>query len=110
MMMLLAFVGQYELGQLAICATMVAVVFDRLSRPASLAEIEDPKNKKERFQNVLETAKALSKPLMPQTELEQSELKIRLANAGFRSDSAVAVYLGLRFGTLMLFALSSFAL
>ena len=27
---------------------------------------------------------------MPQTELEQSELKIKLANAGFRSDSAVA--------------------
>ncbi len=49
----------------------------------------------------METAKALSGPLMPQTELEQSELKIKLANAGFRSDSAVAVYLGLRFVTLI---------
>jgi tight adherence protein C len=124
--MILAFVGQAELGQMAVCAFIVMIVFwlltllsnrnskaverlDRLSRPASLAEIEDPKNKKERFQNVLETAKALSKPLMPQTELEQSELKIKLANAGFRSDSAVAVYLGLRFGTFLLFALSSVA-
>ncbi len=126
MTMVLAFVGQAEIGQFAVCTVMVMLVFwlltllsnrnskaverlDRLSRPASLAEIEDPKNKKERFQNVLETAKALSKPLMPQTELEQSELKIKLANAGFRSDSAVAVYLGLRFGTFLLFALSSVA-
>jgi tight adherence protein C len=80
----------------------------RISRPASLAEIEDPTaTKKERFQGVMETAKALSKPLMPQTELEQSQLKVRLANAGFRSDSAVAVYLGLRFASLITFLLLS---
>ena len=80
----------------------------RISRPASLAEIEDPATmKKERFQGVMETAKALSKPLMPQTELEQSQLKVRLANAGFRSDSAVAVYLGLRFASLITFLLLS---
>jgi len=78
----------------------------RLSRPASLADIEDPKlAKKDRFQGMLETAKALSRPLMPQTELEQSALKVRLANAGFRSESAVAVYLGLRFGSLLTFFL-----
>ncbi len=70
----------------------------RLSRPASLAEIEDPKllAKKERFQGVLDAAKALSGPLMPKTELEQNKLKVWLANAGFRSDSAVAIYLGSR--------------
>src|SRR3954470_17457687 len=54
---------------------------DRLSRPASLADIEDPKMKKERFQGVMETAKAFAAPLMPKTELEQSKLRIRLANA-----------------------------
>ncbi len=53
----------------------------------------------------MDTAKALSAPLMPQTELEQSELKIKLANAGFRSDSAVAIYLGLRFVSLIGFFL-----
>jgi tight adherence protein C len=74
---------------------------DRLSRPASLVDIEDPKLKKERFQGIFETAKAFASPLMPKTELEQSKLKIKLANAGFRSDSAVAVYLGLRFVTLI---------
>jgi tight adherence protein C len=83
---------------------------ERISRPASLAEIEDPKAKKERFQGVMETAKALSGPLMPQTELEQSELKIKLANAGFRSDSAVAVYLGLRFVTLIACTLLALAI
>ena len=79
----------------------------RISRPASLAEIEDPRNaaKKERFAGVVETAKALSRPLMPKTELEQSQLRIRLANAGFRSDSAVSVYLGLRFVSLANFQL-----
>jgi tight adherence protein C len=76
----------------------------RISRPASLAEIEDPKlSKKERFQGVMDTAKALSRPLMPQTELEQSKIRIRLANAGFRSEGAVAVYLGVRFASFLLF-------
>jgi tight adherence protein C len=113
-----ALVGFQELVPLLVFAGLVAGIFailsmisnrnsraqerlERISRPASLAEIEDPKAKKERFQGVMETAKALSGPLMPQTELEQSELKIKLANAGFRSDSAVAVYLGLRFVTLI---------
>lgn len=77
----------------------------RLSRPASLAEIDlskGPKTK-ERFQGVMETAKALSAPLMPKTELEQSALRMKLANAGFRSESAVAVYLGSRFASLIFF-------
>jgi tight adherence protein C len=117
-----ALVGFQELVPLLVFGALVAGIFavlsaisnrnsraqerlERISRPASLAEIEDPKLKKERFQGVMETAKALSAPLMPQTELEQSELKIRLANAGFRSDSAVAVYLGLRLATLILFTL-----
>ena len=80
---------------------------DRLSRPGSLVDMEDPKlAKKERFQGIFETAKALAGPLMPKTELEQSALKIKLANAGFRSDSAVNIYLGLRFISLVVFFLA----
>jgi tight adherence protein C len=81
----------------------------RLGRPASLAEIDlnQSSKKDERMQGIVDTAKALSRPLMPQTELEQSELKVRLANAGFRSDSAMAVYLGLRFATFLFFAVVS---
>lgn len=78
----------------------------RMSRPTSMSEIDITKNaKKERFQGVMEAAKAMSGPLMPQTELEQNQLKVKLSNAGFRSDSAVAVYLGIRFVTLMVFLL-----
>jgi tight adherence protein C len=122
-----AIVGLAELIPLVVFAGLVAAVFgiltmisnrnsraserlERISRPASLAEIEDPKAKKDRFQGVMETAKALSRPLMPQTELEQSEIKMKLAHAGFRSDSAVSVYLGIRFGTLMFFLLVSLAI
>ncbi len=77
----------------------------RHSRPASLAEIEDPKavKKSERFQGITDMAKSISQPLMPQTELEQSALKVKLANAGFRSESSAAVYSGIRVASLALF-------
>jgi tight adherence protein C len=123
------FIGFMDLLPLGVCGLVVAVIWiilsalsqrnsraqerlTRISRPASLAEIEDPRTaaKKERFQGVVETAKALSRPLMPKTELEQSQLKIRLANAGFRSDSAVSVYLGLRFVSLVSFFLLSLSI
>jgi tight adherence protein C len=125
-MTIFALVGLAEIIPLLVFAGLVAGVFavltmisnrnsraterlERISRPASLAEIEDPKGKKERFHGMMETAKALSKPLMPQTELEQSEIKMKLAHAGFRSDSAVSVYLGIRFATLMAFLMVSMA-
>jgi tight adherence protein C len=83
----------------------------RHSRPASLAEIEDPKatKKAKRFQAVTDMAKAISQPLMPQTELEQSALRVKLANAGFRSESAAAVYSGLRVASVSLFTLVGLA-
>ena len=83
---------------------------DRLSRPASLAEIDNPLTKKQRLAGFAETAKAFSGPLMPQTELEQSELRIKLANAGFRSESATAIYMGLRFFSLLFFFVLSAAI
>src|SRR5205085_11459570 len=78
----------------------------RLSRPQSLADIDlnQATKKDEKFQGVADAAKALSSPLMPHTELEQSALKVHLANAGFRSESAISVYLGIRFATLIAFA------
>jgi tight adherence protein C len=83
----------------------------RFSRPQSLVDMEDPnvKQKSERLQGLLDTAKALSSPLMPQTELEQSALKQKLANAGFRSDAAPMIYSGLRLASLMLFFVVSAA-
>lgn len=77
----------------------------RLSRPQSLGDIEDPgkAKKAEKYQNLVETAKALSAPLMPKNEAETNDLKIRLANAGFRSDAAAMIYSGLKMGTLGIF-------
>ncbi|MBV9123983.1 MAG: type II secretion system F family protein [Planctomycetes bacterium] len=80
---------------------------DRHSRPASLAEIDVPKagNKNEALQGIADLAKAMSEPMMPKSDLEQSALKVKLANAGFRGESAPAIYSGLRLGSLLLFAL-----
>jgi tight adherence protein C len=77
----------------------------RLSRPQSLADIEDPSRSRggHKFQGFIDAAKSISRPLMPSTELEQSALKTKLANAGFRSDAAPLVYSGLRFACLALF-------
>src|SRR5437867_1262568 len=81
----------------------------RLSRPPSLTDLEDPKQKLrgDRVKGLLDAAKAISSPLMPQTELEQSNLKQKLANAGFRSDAAPMVYSGVRFACLLVFFLGS---
>ncbi|MGL4554938.1 MAG: type II secretion system F family protein [Gemmataceae bacterium] len=124
-MILFAFVGLVEAIPLVVCAAIVAGIFgvlnmisnrnskavsrlERISRPASLADMEEPKaGKKERFGGMVEAAKAMSAPLMPQTELEQSQLKIELANAGFRSESAVSVYLGIRFASILVTLLGS---
>jgi tight adherence protein C len=76
----------------------------RLSRPQSLADIEDPTRRGEhKLQGLFDAAKSISKPLMPTTEMEQSRLKTKLANAGFRSDAAPMVYSGLRLACLGLF-------
>lgn len=84
----------------------------RLSRPQSLAEIEDPTKagNKSKFQGLADAVKSVSKPLMPQTELEQNALKNKLANAGFRSDAAPMVYSGIRIVCLAIFFLISLAI
>jgi tight adherence protein C len=84
----------------------------RLSRPQSLADIEDPASraKSEKYAGIIETAKALASPMMPQSDLERDALKTRLANAGFRSDAATMVYSGIRVACLGLFLVVSSAI
>ena len=51
---------------------------------------------------VLERAgPALARPLQPKSEAELGKLKTKLANAGFRSEGAGAVFLGLKLAGLM---------
>lgn len=47
-------------------------------------------------------APALSQALQPKSELEASDLKIRLANAGFQSPGASTTYLAIKFVMLLL--------
>jgi len=46
-------------------------------------------------------APALSKALQPKTELEQNDLKVRLANAGFNSPTAPQIFLAIKFSMLI---------
>ena len=46
-------------------------------------------------------APALSKALQPKTELEQSELKRRLANAGYNSPTAPQLFLAVKFALML---------
>ncbi len=76
------------------------------NRPASLAEIEVPgkQSREERLSGLKKNLESMGSFLKPQTELEQSAIKIRLANAGFRSESAAGIYQGLRAGSFVFFS------
>lgn len=57
-----------------------------------------PGKKTDAMTKMLEKASpALAKPLQPKSELEVSQLKQRLAHAGFRNEAAPSIYLGLKF-------------
>ncbi len=78
-----------------------------------LDELKNPHKRREREKDgalkktdavtkVLEKATpALAKPLRPKNEAEMGKLKIKLANAGFRGESAGSIYLGMKFAGLM---------
>ncbi len=58
--------------------------------------------KQDAVTRVLEKATpALAKPLQPKNEVEMSKLKLKLANAGFRSEAAGSMFLGLKFAGLL---------
>lgn len=82
----------------------------RLSRTGGRqADDKLAKDNDGKLAGLLETVKSVASPMMPQTELETNELKIKLANAGFRSDAAPTVYSGLRVACLGLSFLISAA-
>ncbi len=78
-----------------------------------LDELKNPRKRREGGQDlamkkqdtmtkVLEKASpTLAKPLTPKNDLEMSKLKTKLAVAGFRSEAAGTIYLGLKFAGLV---------
>lgn len=67
--------------------------------PTKLTKRED------RMKGFADAMSNLSGAMQPKSEAEASELKMKLTHAGFRSDSAVSVYLGLRFASLLIFSI-----
>jgi tight adherence protein C len=57
--------------------------------------------KKNAFSKVLDSATAMASPLQPKTELETSQLKLKLAMAGFRGERAPSTFLGAKFSLLL---------
>lgn len=116
------FFANYWLIQVAALGVIAAVAWlaiDWLGGRGSRAEqrlddFKDPMNRKRReeaaskkkndaMHRMLEaSAPALAKPLQPKTEKEQSKLKLRLSHAGFRSEAAPQIFLGMKFIMLVI--------
>lgn len=120
---LLAFVSAAEMTPVFVFVAIVAGTFwllsfisarnsqaeerlERIGRPKSLAEIDlGNAESRGRFKGITDAFKNLGGALEPQSELEKSALRVRLANAGFRSESAPGVYHGIRVVCLVVFLL-----
>ncbi len=78
----------------------------RIGRPKSLVEIEmSQADSRGRFSGLKEAFSQLGGAMDNGNELEKNTLKIKLANAGFRSENAAAVYNGIRVVCLVTFLL-----
>lgn len=102
------------LSAIAARNTRVEKRLEKYNRAPSASQIDIDvamgKTRTQRMQGLVEKAVALSKPLMPKTELEQNKLRVKLANAGFRSEKAVSVYTGIKFAFFLLMLLVGFVI
>lgn len=79
---------------------------ERIGRPKSLAELDvNALESRQRFAGLKEAFSNLGSAMEPQNELEKNTLRVDLANAGFRHESAPAVFQGLRIACLALFTI-----
>lgn len=88
---------------------------ERIGRPKSLAEIDDlakSQEDQERFARLREVISNLGNAMEPKSDLEKNSVKLKLVHAGFRNESAPAIYQGIRLISLLSGVLiaSSFAL
>ena len=79
---------------------------DRIGRPRSLVDLElSQMESRQRFSGLKDAFSNLGASMQPQSDLEKNSLKVKLANAGFRSETAPMVYQGLRLACLVGFLL-----
>jgi tight adherence protein C len=77
---------------------------DRIGRPKSLVDLEmSEMEDKKRFGGMADKLTSLGAAMEPQSDMEKNSLKVRLANAGFRSENASSIYQGLRVASLAVF-------
>lgn len=95
---------------IGIYALVSAFTAEKSRAAQRLEEIKDPRKRAQGLQDVDEegvkgifkkAAPALSKALQPKSELEGSNLKVRLANAGFSSPGAPTFFLAIKFAGLI---------
>jgi len=79
---------------------------ERIGRPKSLLDIDiNGPESRQRFAGLRDMFSNLGGSMESQSELEKNTLRVKLANAGFRSEQAASVYLGLRVVCLVGFLL-----
>jgi len=71
----------------------------RIGRPRSI-EADSLIDSKVKFSGIKDVFSNLGASMQPKSELEQNGLRVKLANAGFRSETAPTVYLGLRIAAM----------
>jgi tight adherence protein C len=115
---LLAFLSAEDLAPLFVFAAIMAGTFwvltmlskrnslaedrlDRIGRPKSLADLDLNNESRQKFAGLKEAFSNLGASMQPQSDLEKNTLRVKLANAGFRSESAPAVYQGLSLACLV---------
>ena len=76
---------------------------DRLGKGQSISDIDTLEAKKQRFGGLKDAIAQLGGAMEGQTDLEKNTLKLKLANAGFRTDGAAMIYQGLRLLCIVLF-------
>ena len=120
-MELFAFLSADELTPLFVFVAIVAGTFwllsvistrnsqaedrlERIGRPKSLVDIEMAQaDTGGRFKGLKDAFSNLGGVMEPKSELEKSSIRIKLANAGFRSEHAAGVYHGTRVVCLAVF-------
>ncbi len=79
---------------------------DRIGRPKSLMELElSTQQSRKKFAGLKDAFSKLGGRMQSKSDLEKNSLRVKLANAGFRSETAPTFYLGLRLVSLGLFAI-----
>jgi tight adherence protein C len=74
---------------------------DRIGRPKSLLDLElAHQSSRDRFNGVKDLFSRLGANMEPKSDLEKDGIRVKLANAGFRGESAPAVYQGIRLASL----------